>query len=564
MSTFNSSQEQKQLLSSLHKYIRLNNWKEIKLTLDYANGFSSSRHLCSEEDGDIDTLSEPIILRPNSVGWTAIHFTVLHCSPSPDSSRWKWMIMRVLEEYYQHDHRKRNSQAQEAQKSMSTSISPFFKLTKAGHTSTDLFFAKRLFPFPFETSAVQEDASRLLNTIKTILRACEFSVTGSGHRRDEIEENNYKINGNFLRKENRKFCCILSHTIIQDLKRRIRSKLKSQNINESFNSPTISFIDEKSSGVGYENELLEVMSTSQHQYETTYFSSQYLENQGDHQTSLTITKLKEEDIQELINFWYDMEVLIMAAVHGTLSVECIGNDDVMTVMPMSASDTNTTNRRKWLTVHALAQTGCPLEIAELAVLLYPEQISEKDEHGNLPLHIACSSHTTSSFAEGDDLSWNRKKNSNGKNDYRELRHSCSPMMKCLLNVFPQATMAANSNHKFPITLALQAGKYWHTGIFDIFQANPMMLLTGLSRDIETNMHSFIVAAVSDIEAKSSEMPTTGDTRKGLSKKSDCMWRFFKNSTSKQLAQKESREELNKMKLTTIFELLRINPGACCE
>jgi hypothetical protein len=80
-------------------------------------------------------------------------------------------------------------------------------------------------------------------------------------------------------------------------------------------------------------------------------------------------------------------------------------------------------------------------------------------------------------------------------DPRPYPCSCPPMIKHLLNAYPQATMIQNMNHQLQITIALYAGKYWHTGMYHIFKSNPIMVLAGLSRDVEkSNLYSFMVAA----------------------------------------------------------------------
>ena len=56
---------------------------------------------------------------------------------------------------------------------------------------------------------------------------------------------------------------------------------------------------------------------------------------------------------------------------------------------------------KFRLVHAsvgLTGFGCPIEMIRLAISVYPNQVKEMDEHGNLPLHIAC---IASSFLPSD-------------------------------------------------------------------------------------------------------------------------------------------------------------------
>ncbi len=676
-----------QLLSTLHKQIRLNNWDEVQLTLEQykclqenVNGnFTRTEQEEEEEEEEKDNLlllDTPLILLPNSIGWAAIHFTVLHCSSATETNRWwKWMILRVLEDNHNY-HYGRSSSSSSGNDNDNDNIkaettwSPFLHRTEAGYSSIDLFFAKRLFPFPFETNSVKEDASRLLNTIKKLVLhvqvQCASSVSAasvctstdrarSSTAEEEAVVNTYdgdNVDSSDCRNQHHALKTASSHfkigkedleeqtlykvqrqqqqcecSIIQDLRQRIRNKIKNERITEkgtndgrkccsnstdfycsSSNSIQNQDLDTRSSNSVseirqqqyYDNEVEEVMSSSQHFTESTQYSNQYLEQQQHQQSALG---LSEEEIEEVVHFWYDMEILVMAAVHDTIHIDITENSDIVTVAPpsptsISANHAGNKNKiiKKWLVVHALAITGCPTEVAKLAVSLYHEQIEERDENGNLPLHLACSSHSAGSFAEGSGLSNNNNNNGNSaqqRSDYNRTvlnnnkkgqssnkKHKCSssssssPMLKCLLDVYPQATTLPNSSQKLPMTLALCAGKYWYTGIQDIFQSNPLMLLSGQSRDAETKLHAFMVAAAAADFASSTNLTpgaliqvpssTSEEMRMAqriASKKIGSMWRFLPN-VSKRKAIDTARTELEMMKLTTIFELLRIVPDAC--
>jgi len=191
----------KQLLSNLHKQIRLNNWDEVRLTLEEDKCLQRDIN-CAEgtgggkgQGGDYNYKYFPLILLSNSIGWAAIHFTVLHCTSANSNetkSCWRWMILHVLEDYYHYKYRGDEMNGRLFQRQgriikvddvddgtdgcddeTMFMCSPFLQRTEAGYSSIDLFFAKRLFPFPFETTSVKEDASRLLSTIKKIVSLCE-------------------------------------------------------------------------------------------------------------------------------------------------------------------------------------------------------------------------------------------------------------------------------------------------------------------------------------------------------------------------------------------------------
>jgi hypothetical protein len=510
-------------LSSLHKNIRMNKWNEVQLILE-----NDSTCLFSLED---ECLNQKLIFTPNSVGWTAIHFTILHCE---SSSKLRWMISRVLEEY----HSSHSLRYQEAKDDV-YSFSPFFTQTNSGYTSTDLFFAKRLFPFPFETNDVHEDASRLLKTIQFILRECQVDR--------EFDHFNANMEGS-------------ESPIIKDIRHRIWMKRKYSCHNDNRSSGLSP--QPQSQSYSNHNELDELMTNFEHYNEAIFYSNHYLEGLK----HLVDEGIENEDVEELADFWYDLELILMAAVHETIYTECnFKTDTVQTVLMTKsfADNARLQQKRKWSTIHALAKTGCPHEISQLAILLYPEQVVEQDEHGNLPLHIACSSHSSSSYTEGDDLSYKLKRWTNKKDEQKQL-HCCAPMIKTLLNVYPHATTLQNANDQLPITLALRSGKNWYSGIYHIFQSNPSMILTGISRDKPTNLHSFMIAASSN---HSNESTSAKDehrlTQRIISKKNiGLMCRSFKNSEARQKAEKEAENELDRMRLTTILELLKIYPGAC--
>ncbi len=89
---------------------------------------------------DVNSTIVPLLLRENSIGWTAIHFTALH--GAPDMSWWKWMLTMVIEEHNRYLERMRC--IDNVGKYYDYVYNPFFRRTQAGHSATDLFFSKRL------------------------------------------------------------------------------------------------------------------------------------------------------------------------------------------------------------------------------------------------------------------------------------------------------------------------------------------------------------------------------------------------------------------------------------
>jgi len=207
-------------------------------------------------------------------------------------------------------------------------------------------------------------------------------------------------------------------------------------------------------------------------------------------------------------------------------------------------------RRQWNVVHALAHTGCPIEIAQLAVILYPEQVTTPDHNGNLPLHICAASHhhyktdlpdTTESTDDDDaDTDTNTNTNTNTNTDTQQDKPpTICPILDILLQTYPEGAKIPDAQGRLPINLALSVGKEWESGIRNIFMAWPHVVLSG-SRDITTKLHPFMLAAAAVADNQPMTMVMDVPTKVPMD---------------------TNEHELECMKLTTIYELLKIMPDA---
>lgn len=115
------SNETSPALLKLHRNIRLQQWQEVYDALNQDH-------------------FEPIVLQENKIGWTSVHFTALH--GAPDILCWKWILSRVLEDY--HEFMRSIEEGDHSDCYLDYSVNPYFRRTQAGHSPTDLFFAKRL------------------------------------------------------------------------------------------------------------------------------------------------------------------------------------------------------------------------------------------------------------------------------------------------------------------------------------------------------------------------------------------------------------------------------------
>jgi len=231
------------------------------------------------------------------------------------------------------------------------------------------------------------------------------------------------------------------------------------------------------------------------------------------------------------------------------------------------------NLDEWNVVHALAHSGCPTEIAKLAVKLYPEQIKKRDRHGNLPIHISASSHNTSALAEGTWYHCNKHNSDCSSSLTTEITRNTttvSPMMQVLLQTYPEGAMTLNSNGRLPINIAICAGKSWESGICDLFMACPRALLYG-SRDIPTRLHPFMLASCSVPTIPTYNNEDTNNfgnsdevermrAMRNTSRNIGSMWKFLKLE-SKEHAIILAKNDVESIRLTTVFELLKIMPDA---
>jgi len=165
---------------------------------------------------------------------------------------------------------------------------------------------------------------------------------------------------------------------------------------------------------------------------------------------------------------------------------------------------NTPDGRDWNVLHAsLSCRSCPPYFVELAIILQPEQAKFKNAEGRLPLHVAVTNLCH-----------------DNQNDQVITR---------LVSCYPGAAGTPDVKGRFPLALAIEAGKLWGEGVLEkILFAAPQVLGT---RDIATHMYPFMIAAV---DQERSEIPPMHP----------------KNETKKDILQ-----------LTTIYCLLRENPAA---
>jgi len=174
----------------------------------------------------------------------------------------------------------------------------------------------------------------------------------------------------------------------------------------------------------------------------------------------------------------------------------------------------------WSLLHALALTGCPRVVAELAIKLYPAQLATKDAQGNLPLHIAASSSSPQSHH----------------------------ILVSLVQKLPDSCSQTDSTGHLPLHLALASGKT--CGVVDcLWKAFP---LYGAPRDAGSNLPAFLIAAVGNNFTRRHKAFQIAARRD--------MWRFLPHN-SQQRALDHARAEVEVEELTTVYAVLRASPDA---
>lgn len=192
----------------------------------------------------------------------------------------------------------------------------------------------------------------------------------------------------------------------------------------------------------------------------------------------------------------------------------------------SASHTATQeNNESFSLVHALSHVGgCPAQVAEFAVALFPDQAATRDENGNLPLHLLCNSEPAN-------------------------EHDCQALLQALLSCYPEAAQSANRTGRLPLNIALSNGKGGDFIKF-LIHAEPRVLMG--TRDIETGLPSFALAAAAPTLNTHVYAHSTSNV--------GSLWHFLPPQAQQERLQQAQRE-VEVVQLNTIYEILRSMPDA---
>jgi len=143
---------------------------------------------------------------------------------------------------------------------------------------------------------------------------------------------------------------------------------------------------------------------------------------------------------------------------------------------------------------ALVGYGCPIEMIRLAMSVYPNQVREMDENGNLPLHIAAVALTflPNDFVSGCDEDSFKSNLSNFSST--NLSRPFGTVIKMLLRSYPEAAhIPHGSTGRLPLVLALDAGqRTMGDGLKLLMEAFPAALET---KDFDPKLYPHILSIV---------------------------------------------------------------------
>ena len=173
------------------------------------------------------------------------------------------------------------------------------------------------------------------------------------------------------------------------------------------------------------------------------------------------------DLEDIVGevFWEKLTLLTKAFYHKSI-------DDVLP------------DGKVWRLLHASAGIDFfPPHLLRLLTAAFPDDVTEEDEDGNLPIHVAAmgdfpSIHMTRSteiFAEGIKFE----------------SGTAASTIAILLKANPASARCRNRQGKFPLQLAIESGRGWHDGIGALVDA---YLAAIGDKDKESGLDLFLLAA----------------------------------------------------------------------
>jgi hypothetical protein len=176
----------------------------------------------------------------------------------------------------------------------------------------------------------------------------------------------------------------------------------------------------------------------------------------------------QDDLELGDRFWEKLTLLTKAFYHKSI-------DDVLP------------NGKVWRLMHACAGIDFfPPHLLRLLTAAFPDSVTEDDEDGNLPIHVAAlgdfpSIHMTQSTEEFSE-------------DFEANSGTPKSTIAILLEANPASARCRNRQGKFPLQLAIESGRFWRDGIGAL--ADAFLAAIG-DKDNESGLDLFMLAAAED-------------------------------------------------------------------
>lgn len=182
----------------------------------------------------------------------------------------------------------------------------------------------------------------------------------------------------------------------------------------------------------------------------------------------------------------------------------------------NTNNNKTTTTTSYRTVHRAVQGETPPDLLRYIVETNAHDLTVQDEAGNLPLHYAAQSKpppptTTAVVASSGGKSKNGKSNVSDEDKRQHFPAFYSKyVLDELLYKFPEAAAVGDARGRFPLTLAVEAGKQWiGGGIKSLYDAYPEAL-----QQIDLQQHPVLQRALSLMDDNDNDDDDNDDDDEG--------------------------------------------------
>jgi len=215
--------------------------------------------------------------------------------------------------------------------------------------------------------------------------------------------------------------------------------------------------------------------------------------------------------------------------------------------------------RAFRIVHAsvsLIGFGCPPEMIRLALSIHPEQVSEMDEDGNLPLHIAaCAASAIGTSLGGDDDSCSLQ-SILSELSFLSTATACTnafdKVIRILLHQYPAAArIPQGRSGKLPLLLSLE-NRTWDDGIKTMLDAFPSAVH---SRKFPVELYPWMLARIGNRTTTPSRPPHHPVVRSRFGSMQSNI-SISRGASATTLARAVTPRDRN---LSSLFETLRAKP-----